>query len=375
MSKLQQHAAKANEYGLYGLLLWQPLTGLADTLARGRPFTLFLWEAPALIARHKGAAHLFHSMHMFGAAALLALIGLHAAAGLFHALVLESPSCDSTQTRELAAATAVGLAASWGCATATDAGVTIDERCLRALPADTVVRGNQLFEVLPIVDGDFLPASPRAAMAAGTFATVPMLVGFTAQEGLFFTDGPFGALPLSSASDYEAALQFLFGPLAPLVENEYALSQHAGDPRAAFAAAYGDLVFECPSRRLMASSRAPVFAYRFDHAPVLAAPRPVLAMHTVELPYVWGAPLPWTWWNQDGAGVPSTARELELARQIKGFWTSFVRSGRPAGAGLPGWPRWSAASHRAMIFGDSAHAAELAGNAHCAFWDSLFGGS
>jgi cytochrome b561 len=48
MPKLQQWIAKANEYGLYGLLLAQPISGLGNVLFRGRSFTLFIWEMPAL---------------------------------------------------------------------------------------------------------------------------------------------------------------------------------------------------------------------------------------------------------------------------------------------------------------------------------------
>jgi superoxide oxidase len=42
MPKLQQQLAKASEYGLYALLLLQPLTGLGQSLARGRSFALFV---------------------------------------------------------------------------------------------------------------------------------------------------------------------------------------------------------------------------------------------------------------------------------------------------------------------------------------------
>src|SRR5579862_7107941 len=38
MPKARRWAAKLNEFGLYALLLLQPLTGLGDTLFRGRPF-------------------------------------------------------------------------------------------------------------------------------------------------------------------------------------------------------------------------------------------------------------------------------------------------------------------------------------------------
>ena len=88
MPKLQQIIAKLNEFGLYTLLLIQPLTGLADTLFRGHPFDLFFWEAPKVFDKNKALAHALHSVHVFGAWALLALIGMHAGAALLHGVIL-----------------------------------------------------------------------------------------------------------------------------------------------------------------------------------------------------------------------------------------------------------------------------------------------
>ena len=88
MSKLQQELAKLNEYALYLLLLVQPLTGLASLLFRGRPFALFAGQAPALLMPDKPVAHALHAVHVWGAEALLVLIGVHAGAALLHGLVL-----------------------------------------------------------------------------------------------------------------------------------------------------------------------------------------------------------------------------------------------------------------------------------------------
>jgi cytochrome b561 len=88
MPKLQQRLATLNEYGLYACLLLQPLTGLGDTLARGRPFMLFAWRAPALLPANKQIQQVLHALHEGGAQALLALIGVHIAAALLHAFVL-----------------------------------------------------------------------------------------------------------------------------------------------------------------------------------------------------------------------------------------------------------------------------------------------
>jgi cytochrome b561 len=88
MPKLQQHIAKANEYALYALLLLQPLTGLADTLLRGRPFVLFFAGIPPLLIPDRPLARWFHHVHEITATALLCLIGLHVAAALFHGVIL-----------------------------------------------------------------------------------------------------------------------------------------------------------------------------------------------------------------------------------------------------------------------------------------------
>ena len=102
MPLLQQKLAKLNEYGLYVLLLFQPLTGLADALFLGRPFPLFLWQVPAILPRDKWVADLLFELHYIRGYGLLGLIGAHAFAALFHRFVLR----DSVLQRMLPA---VGL--------------------------------------------------------------------------------------------------------------------------------------------------------------------------------------------------------------------------------------------------------------------------
>jgi superoxide oxidase len=87
MSLFQQRAAQANELGLYALLLLQPVLGLAQALLSGHRFGLFAWDVNSIGGNLAlwGAAH---EAHEFTAMALLALIGVHACAALYHALVL-----------------------------------------------------------------------------------------------------------------------------------------------------------------------------------------------------------------------------------------------------------------------------------------------
>lgn len=72
---MQQYVAKLDEYGLYGPLLLQPLMGLANTLLNGRPFTLGIWQVPALFTADKTIASIFELLHNVGAWAVFVLIG------------------------------------------------------------------------------------------------------------------------------------------------------------------------------------------------------------------------------------------------------------------------------------------------------------
>src|SRR5258705_5961595 len=69
----QRLAARGNEYGLYLLLLVQPVTGAAQSLYRGKAFDLLLWQFPAMVGRDKALGHRFHEIHEWGAWGLAAL--------------------------------------------------------------------------------------------------------------------------------------------------------------------------------------------------------------------------------------------------------------------------------------------------------------
>jgi cytochrome b561 len=87
LTRLHQFAARLSEYGLYMLLLTQPLTGLAQTLSRGAPFELLAWTVPSFVSKHFGYVVLFYAVHKLGAWCLIGLVSLHASAALFHHFV------------------------------------------------------------------------------------------------------------------------------------------------------------------------------------------------------------------------------------------------------------------------------------------------
>jgi cytochrome b561 len=84
----QRLAAAATQYALYALLIVQPILGLAHSLFRGKPFDLLVVTVPALVPRDADLSHRLHKLHEQAAWLMLALIGLHAGAALFHRFAL-----------------------------------------------------------------------------------------------------------------------------------------------------------------------------------------------------------------------------------------------------------------------------------------------
>jgi superoxide oxidase len=73
---------------LYGLMIVLPLSGWLMLSAAGKPIPFFAWELPPLLAPNKSLAKGLKEVHEAIASLGYALIGLHAAAALFHHYLL-----------------------------------------------------------------------------------------------------------------------------------------------------------------------------------------------------------------------------------------------------------------------------------------------
>ena len=82
---------------LYGLMIGAPLIGWLILSAAGKPIPFFGLELPALIGKNPDLAKQFKNLHELAGTLGYALIGLHAAAALFHHFV----SRDNTLVRML----------------------------------------------------------------------------------------------------------------------------------------------------------------------------------------------------------------------------------------------------------------------------------
>jgi para-nitrobenzyl esterase len=98
------------------------------------------------------------------------------------------------------------------------------------------------------------------------------------------------------------------------------------------------------------TGRAPVWRYRFDHAPSVPAgwfgDRPsggAGAFHAAEIVYALDNldAVPWTYSEAD----------RQTAAAMSAYWVNFVKTGDPNGAGLPAWPAYGPADGKVMVLG------------------------
>jgi cytochrome b561 len=86
--RIQQLAAEATHWALYGLLIAQPLLGWAGTSAYPAPVPVFgLFELPPLLAPNRALSEQLLSVHRLVGFAIAGLAAMHIGAALFHHFV------------------------------------------------------------------------------------------------------------------------------------------------------------------------------------------------------------------------------------------------------------------------------------------------
>lgn len=95
--KWQEQGAKLMKLALYVFMLGMPVLGWMLLSAKGSPVPFFGFQLPALINENKDLAETVKEVHETGATIGYFLVGLHAAAGLYHHYLLR----DNTLLRML----------------------------------------------------------------------------------------------------------------------------------------------------------------------------------------------------------------------------------------------------------------------------------
>ncbi|WP_371673890.1 carboxylesterase family protein [Streptomyces sp. NBC_00289] len=304
-----------------------------------------------------------------GGYSVCAQLASPAAAGLFDRAVIESGPCTGRPDRPFAPSAVplstardagADLAAKVGCGFARDA-----LACLRRVDVSRLLAA-QGADQQPSHTTPLLPSNPAAAIAAGHFHRVPVLIGNNHDEGNGWAAGIIQAgnpVTPDTWPDVVAAF-FSSAGQAKAIIREYPVHRTDGGP--VFGAVIGDANFACPTARTggLLAAHVPVWRYEFadEHAPPLTPgtpPFPLGAPHASELPYLF-----------DLGGRPRnlTPAQHRLADTMIDYWTRFARTADPNGPSSSSWPRQSVLS----LAPDHIVPTRMTqARHHCAFWKTL----
>lgn len=203
---------------------------------------------------------------------------------------------------------------------------------LRALPADALLGPPAARVGHPVVGTRVLPRAPYDAYTTRRLNSVPLLLGYNAEEARSLVD-----LSAVRGASFASDIAQAWGPLPPSLLKAYAFDDDAG-ARKARAEFERDLRFGWDMwawARLQARTGAPTYLYRFSGQPPFpdsSAQAGWGASHFAELWYMFGHldQEAWGWTNGD----------RRLSNTMMDQWVAFARTGDPNGPDRPAWPRF-----------------------------------
>jgi para-nitrobenzyl esterase len=263
-----------------------------------------------------------------GGASVAYLMAAPAARGLFAKAIIQSGALDLPEASRNAVAEQMAAAMdglSFPHASAAE---------LRSVPAAMLLQiPLPRSATMPYIDGVVVPMKMTEAFRQGAFARVPMLIGTNSFEAGFFGPAWYGTVPQKMGELWERARTLTDG-----------YGTGSDELRAA---QIGTDRFATMNTRIIAREAArhqvPVFRYYFCY--VSASQRGSLpgAIHTAEIPYVFGT-LP--------AGNKDSPEDLSVSRQIQSRWIAFARNSSPSPPSALTWPEYSREGETMLCFGN-----------------------
>ena len=225
---------------------------------------------------------------------------------------------------------------------------------LRALDATKLVGGRFAL----VVDRWSLTEDPDTAPRAD----VPVLTGFTADENSFLPQ-IYGGM---NAEEYRAHARQVYGDLGDEVLRLYPAGTDAEAKRSQVESARdrGRVSMHLWAEARAKRSKTPAWTYYFDREIPWPAHPEFGAFHGAEIPYDFG--------TLDKLDRPWTATDRKLSATMIGYWSRFVKSGDPNGAGAPKWPAFNAAAPSTMRLGESTAPRPVADPERLALWRRYF---
>ncbi|KAJ6471583.1 alpha/beta-hydrolase [Mycena vitilis] len=263
------------------------------------------------------------------------------------------------------------IIANTNCSATANSSTSVQLACIRALPIDEF-RQVSLGLIQPVFDGDIVDVpSPLAAIRAGNWTRVPLLVGSNTDEGQSFA--PSGA---NTTSDVEVFIANYIPPaqIAGVLDRysddpawgcpfntgafqldplQLGLFNTPGAANKRVGAIVGDVFMHAGARALaqVASPEVPFYKYRFNHKPyTVSYGVEDYVGHFTELAYTFNTQNDGTdFWITNhatatylGPGAPTADRALGV--YMSRSWASFAATGDPNNANVTTkitWPKYS----------------------------------
>jgi para-nitrobenzyl esterase len=270
-----------------------------------------------------------------GGGSVLVLMTSPLGRGLFHKAIVESGGGRAggiMTPKTLQDAEAVGVAF------AKAKGVTGDDAAalaaLRKLPESEVVMGLNLMSMGPqaatysgpMIDGQVVTAEAETVIRAGRHAKVPLVIGANDRE--------FGFMPLPPAA--VDGMLARFGADKDEVLAAYD-PEGKGDKSEVGVGIASDGAMVEPARlvaRLVSAAGLPTYQYRFSYVASSLQATTKGALHATEIPFVFQT-------VRAKYGDATTKEDEAIAAVANAYWVAFAKTGDPAVAGLPAWPRYT----------------------------------
>lgn len=298
-------------------------------------------------------------------------------AGLFHRAIVQSGAPNLLILPSLAAAEERGSRIAQGVMCTEPA--TASE-CLRAksveelvvLPDYLSIPGGIFYQgelpfLPPTIDGVVLPITPGEAYDAGSFTSIPFMVGSNDDEGTVFHNVPLGSTPVTDEAEYLAALGRRWPEDNALsIAEQYSIVSY-GDANAALNAVTGDFV-NCGTRRFaraLSDNGAQTWLYAFGAVPegLLIDAFQLGAFHSAELIFLFD--------YVDPVFGEAPSEQSDVVEAMQGYWTRFSATGDPNGGTLPVWPSFETDTDYHLRLTSPPSAGDGYKDSACDFWDTI----
>jgi para-nitrobenzyl esterase len=278
-----------------------------------------------------------------GGAKVTALMAIPAAKGLFKQVIAESGAAIRVQPKAQAAASAKRLIDALGVKTIAE---------LQAVPQDKIEdTWNSLhLPTGPVVDGRTLFFHPFDPVAPEIARSVPLMVGTTETEAVFFPTTPVDPIDdatfrtdvknflHASDADTDKMIQ-VFRKAYPGKDNTYLFQLLAS--QASFQEGSTTL-----AERKADQNGAPVYMYYFTHH-LSVRDGKLHAPHTAEIPFAMDSLA-----SSEPIIGPVTPAKQALADQVSSAWVNFARTGNPNNPKIPNWPAFDTHQRAVMVIDD-----------------------